>query len=149
MTAYKRCIFVLVISHDNDHLTNEQLPDGLVAQSVKQCSGVYERVWNPLTFAREFPSLIFKFNTLARLDFFQAFFQRLWSAFPSRRLLFVCHLFEQVEGLAAIQLMWICYTLPPIHSQRTLTTLGTPSPALHEWCLGSLTSHRELMNLYA
>ena len=43
---------------------------------------------------------------------------------------FVCYLnlFEQVEVLAAIQLMWTCYTHPPIHSQRTATTPGTSSP---------------------
>ena len=36
-------------------------------------------------------------------------------------LLFL-HLFEQVELLAAIQLMWTCYTHPPIYLQRTVTT---------------------------
>ena len=46
--------------------------------------------------------------------------------------LFVIYLFEQVEVLAAIQLMWTCYTHPPIYTQRTATTPGTSSPTLHE-----------------
>ena len=33
--------------------------------------------------------------------------------------LFVIYWFEQVEVLAAIQLMWTCYTHPSIYSQRT------------------------------
>ena len=44
--------------------------------------------------------------------------------------LFAIYLFKQVEVLAAIQLMWICYTHPPIHSQRTATTPGISSPTL-------------------
>ena len=36
-------------------------------------------------------------------------------------LLFIC-LFKHVEVLAAIQLMWTCYTHPPIYTQRTATT---------------------------
>ena len=35
---------------------------------------------------------------------------------PSSPCLFCS--FEQVEVLAAIQLMWTCYTHPPIHSQK-------------------------------
>ena len=46
-------------------------------------------------------------------------------------LLFI-YLFEQVEVLAAIQLMWSCYTHPPIYTQRTATTPGTSSPTLLE-----------------
>ena len=61
--------------------------------------------------------------------------------------LFVIYLFEQFEVLAAIQLMWTCYTHPPIHSRRTATTPGTSSPTLLEYCVGCLTSHRELMNI--
>ena len=33
------------------------------------------------------------------------------------------------------------------HSQRTAATPGTSSPTLLEYCVGSLTSHRELMNV--
>ena len=48
--------------------------------------------------------------------------------------LFVCllfiFLFKQVEVLAAVQLMWTCYTHPPIYSQRTATTPGISSPTL-------------------
>ena len=54
---------------------------------------------------------------------------------------------DQATFLAAIQLMWTCYTHPPIYSQRTATTPGTSSPTLLEWCVGSLTSHRELTNM--
>ena len=46
--------------------------------------------------------------------------------------LFVIYFFERVEVLAAIQLMWTCYTHPPIYSQRTATTPGTSSPTLLE-----------------
>ena len=53
---------------------------------------------------------------------------------PKAVCLFV-YLFEQVEVLAAIQLMWTRYTYThqPIHSQRTATTPGTPSPTLLEY----------------
>ena len=51
-----------------------------------------------------------------------------------QRVQFVCllfiYLFKQVEVLAAIQLMWTCYTHPPIYTQRTATTPGTSSPIL-------------------
>ena len=46
--------------------------------------------------------------------------------------LFVIYLFEQVEVLAAMQLMWTCYTHPPIYTQRTATTPGTSFPTLLE-----------------
>ena len=36
---------------------------------------------------------------------------------------------------------------PPIFSQRTSTTSGTSCATLFEWCVGSLTSHIELMNV--
>ena len=62
-------------------------------------------------------------------------------------LSFVIYLFEQVEVLADIQLMWTRYTHSPIYSERTATTPGTSSPTLLEYCVGSLTSHRELMNM--
>ena len=35
----------------------------------------------------------------------------------------------------------------PIHSQRIATTPGTSCRTLLEWCVGSLTSHIELMNM--
>ena len=44
----------------------------------------------------------------------------------------VIYLFDQLEVLVAIQLMWTCYTCPPIHSRRTATTAGTSSPTLLE-----------------
>ena len=54
----------------------------------------------------------------------------------NRPQLFVClyviNLFEQVEVLAAIRLMWTCYTHPPIYTQRTATTPGTSSPTFLE-----------------
>ena len=42
-------------------------------------------------------------------------------------LCYVIDLFEQVEVLPAIQLVWTCYTHPPMYSQRTATTPGTSS----------------------
>ena len=47
-------------------------------------------------------------------------------------LCYVIYLFEQVEILAAIQLMCTCYTHPPIYSQRTATKPETSSPTLLE-----------------
>ena len=63
--------------------------------------------------------------------------------------MFVClfvYLLKQVDVLAAIQLMWTCYTHPSIYTQRTATTLGTLSPTLLEQCVGSLTSPRQGTN---
>ena len=37
----------------------------------------------------------------------------------------------------------LCYT----HSQRTATTPGTSCPTLFKWCVGSLTSHIERINM--
>ena len=61
--------------------------------------------------------------------------------------MFVIYFFERVEVLAAIQLMWTCYTHPSIYTQRTATTQGTLSLTLLEQCVGYLTCHRELMNM--
>ena len=52
-----------------------------------------------------------------------------------RSCLFVCLLFiclSRLKVLAAIQLIWTCYTHPPIYSQRTASTPGTSSPTLLE-----------------
>ena len=54
---------------------------------------------------------------------------RIFSSPRIKRSLFVIYLFE-VEVLAAIQLMWTCYTHPPIYTQRTATTPGTSSPTV-------------------
>ena len=59
-------------------------------------------------------------------------------------LLLIC-LFQQVDVLAAIKLMWTCYTNPHIHKGQLKHWPGISYPTLLEYC--SLTSHIELMNM--
>ena len=42
---------------------------------------------------------------------------------------------------------YITSLYPPIHLQRTATTLGISCTSLLEWCVGSLTSHIDLINM--
>ena len=42
---------------------------------------------------------------------------------------------------------YITSLYPPIHSQRTATTPETSCPTLLDWCVSSLTSHIELINI--
>ena len=40
--------------------------------------------------------------------------------------------------------LYEAYVLGSVNVQDQITTPGTPCPTLHEWCVGSLTSHSYL-----
>ena len=58
-------------------------------------------------------------------------------------LCYVIYLFEQVEVSATNQLMWTCYTHPPIYSHHNT---GNFIPYSSRIVCGFFNVHRELMN---